>query len=52
MKQKEITFTLYVGDKKVETLTAEQRKRIADRLSKTMSLYYTNHALEYQKLKG
>lgn len=45
-----LTVTLFVGGKKVESLTAEQSERIAERLSKSMSLYYTNHSAEFQKI--
>lgn len=52
MARKEITIKLFVGDKEVETLTEEQREVIAQRLSKTMSTYYTAHPEQYAKLKG
>ena len=45
---KKITVKLYVGEREVETLTEEQREKIAERLSKEMSLYYTNHLEEYK----
>ena len=45
---KKITVKLYVGEREVETLTEEQRQKIAERLSKEMSLYYTNHLEEYK----
>lgn len=45
---KKITIKLYVGEREVETLTEEQREKIAERLSKEMSLYYTNHLEEYK----
>lgn len=48
---KPLTVTLHIGGKQVETLTEEQRERIAQRLSETVSLYYTAHPDEYQKLK-
>ena len=46
-----LTVTLYVGGKQVESLTAEQSERIAERLSSAMSIYYTSHADVYQKIK-
>jgi hypothetical protein len=46
-----LTVTLHIGGKQVETLTDEQRERIAQRLSEKMSLYYTSHRDEYQKIK-
>lgn len=48
---KPLTVTLHIGGKQVETLTEEQRERIAHRLSETVSLYYTSHLDEYQKIK-
>lgn len=50
-KGKELTVTLFVGGKQVDTLTPEQRERMAQRLSKTMSIYYTAHPDEFQKIK-
>lgn len=44
---KELTFTLYVGNEKVDKLTDEQLDRMSDRLSKAMSRYYTDHPEEY-----
>ncbi len=46
-----LTVTLYVGGKQVDALTDEQRERIAQRLSKTVSYYYSSHRDEYQKFK-
>ena len=51
MKNKPLTFTLHIGGKQVETLTEEQRQRMADGLSETMSIYYTAHPDEYKKIK-
>lgn len=51
MRNKELTFTLHIGGKQVETLTEEQRQRMADRLSEAMSLYYTAHPDEFKKIK-
>ena len=48
--RKPLTYTLYVGGKQVETFTEEQRERIAQRLSKAMSVYYSAHPEEYKKL--
>ena len=50
-KGKPLTVTIFVGGKQVDTLTAEQRKRIADKLSETMSIYYTAHSAEYRKIQ-
>lgn len=51
MRNKPLTVTLHIGDKQIDTLTEEQRQRLADRLSEAMSLYYTAHPDEYKKLK-
>ena len=48
---KPLTVTLHIGGKQVETLSTEQREKMAQRLSETMSLYYTAHPDEYQNLK-
>lgn len=49
--KKPLTVTLHIGGKQVEKLTDEQCERMAQRLSETMSLYFTSHADEYQKIK-
>lgn len=51
MKDKPLTVTLHIGGKQVDTLTAEQSERIAQKLSNTMSLYYTAHPEEFKKIK-
>ena len=51
VRGKPLTVTIFVGGKQVDTLTAEQRKRMADRLSETMSVYYTAHSAEYRKIQ-
>ena len=48
---KPLTVTLHIGGKQVDTLTYEQRERIAQRLSDAMSLYYTAHPEEFLKIK-
>lgn len=48
---KKLTVTFHIGGEQVERLTPEQSKRVAELLSKTMSLYYTAHPEEYQNLK-
>ena len=49
---KPLTVTLHIGGKRVDTLTAEQRERVAQKLSEVMSRYYSAHPSEYQKLKN
>lgn len=51
MKDKPLTVTLHIGGKQVETLTEEQRERLAQKLSEAMSLYYTAHPEKFAKLK-
>ena len=48
---KPLTVTLHIGGKQVDTLTPEQRERIAQKLSEAMSLYYTAHPKEFANLK-
>ena len=52
MKDTKLTFTLHIGDKQIDKLTDEQWKRMAERLSETMSLYYTAHPEEYKNVKS
>ena len=52
MKDTKLTATLHIGGKQVDKLTAEQSERIVERLSEAMSVYYTAHLEEYQKLKN
>lgn len=51
MRNKPLTVTLHIGGKQVDTLTEEQREKMAQRLSEAMSLYYTAHPEEFLKLK-
>lgn len=46
-QSKPLTFSFYVGKERVERLSPEQSKRIAERLAETMSAYYTAHPEEY-----
>ena len=50
-KDKPLTVTLHIGGKQIERLADEQRDRIAERLSETMSLYYTMHSEEYPNIQ-
>ena len=52
MNDRNLTVTLHIGGKQVERLSAEQTNRIAERLTETMSLYYTAHPEEYQEIKN
>ena len=49
--RKELTVTLHIGDRQIETLTEEQRERMAQKLSETMSRYYSLHPDEYKRMK-
>lgn len=49
---KPLTVTLHIGGKQIDKLTTEQCEQMAQRLSDRMSLYYTSHADEYQKIKN
>ena len=51
MAKAQLTCTFYIGGKQVDKLTPEQTKKMAERLSETLSLYYTRHPEEYLKLK-
>ena len=50
--KKPLTGTIYIGGKQVDTLTEEQIERMAQRLSETMSIYYTSHIDEFKKIKN
>lgn len=50
-KKKELTVTLYVDGKQVETLTEAQRQVVADRFSEALSRYYSRHPEEYLKIR-
>lgn len=48
MRDTKLTVTLHIGGKQVDTLTEEQRERMAQKMSEAMSLYYTAHPEEYK----
>lgn len=48
----ELTVTLHIGGKQIETLSEKALERMSERLSEAMSLYYTAHPEEYPALKG
>lgn len=52
MKKSNLTVTLHIGGKQVESLSKEQTTRMAERLTEVMSLYYTAHPEEYKELKN
>lgn len=49
-KQQKLTYSFYVAGVQVDKLTPEHKQKIGERLSEAMSLYYSQHPLEYQKL--
>ncbi len=51
MKDTPLTVTLHIGGKQVDKLTSEQCERMAQKLSESMSLYYTAHPTEFQNIK-
>ena len=51
MKNKPLTVTFHIGGKQVDSLTADQVDRMAERLSEAMSVYYTAHPEEFEKIK-
>jgi hypothetical protein len=51
-KEQTLTCTFFVGGKQVDKLTEEQCERIAQRLSETMSRYYTANPEEYREMKS
>jgi ABC-type transporter MlaC component len=48
---KPLTVTLHIGGKQIDKLTPEQCEQMAQRLSETMSRYYSQNISEFQKLK-
>ena len=48
---KPLTVTLHIGGKQVDSLTPEQSEKMAQRLTETMSLYYTTKLDEFKKIK-
>ena len=50
--KKGLTVTLFIGGKQIDKLTPEQSERMAKRLSKTMSRYYSSNPSEYEQMKG
>lgn len=50
MARKEITVKLFIGEKQVDRLPEGYWDRMMDRVSETMSRYYTQHPDEYAVL--
>ena len=51
MKNAPLTVTLHIGGQQVDKLTPDQCKRMAQRLSEAMSLYYTANPTEFTQIK-
>ena len=51
MKDTKLTVTLHIGGKQVDKLTPDQSERMAQRLTETMSIYYTAHSEEFRNIK-
>lgn len=49
--KKGLTVTFFVGGKQVENLTDEQKEKMAIKLSKKMSLFYSSQVTEFEKIK-
>ena len=47
---KKLTCTFFVGETQVDKLSPEHLDKMAQRLSKVMSLYYTANIEEYKQL--
>ena len=50
-KDQKLTCTFFVGGKQVDKLSPEHLDKMAERLSKVMSLYYTANIEEYKQLE-
>ena len=50
-KNTSLSVTFHIGGKHVEKLSDEECERMAQRLSETMSVYYTAKPKEYLKIK-
>ena len=50
-EKKQLTVTFFIGEKQIDKLTTEQCNRMAERLSKTMSIYYSSHLDEFKDIK-
>lgn len=51
MANKPLTVTFHIGGKQIEELTPEQKERMAQKLTETMSRYYAAHPEEFKKIK-
>ena len=51
-KEQKLTCTFFVGGKQVDKLSPDHLEKMASKLGDAMSIYYTAHIDEYQKLKS
>lgn len=51
-KEQKLTCTFFLGNKPVDKLPPEYLDKMAQRLGEVMSVYYSQHISEYQKLKS
>lgn len=49
-KQKPLTCTFYMNGEPVDRLTPDQLERMARRMGEVMSIYYTAHPEEYERI--
>ena len=50
IEKKKLTYSFFVGGKPVDKITPEQCEKMAQRIGETMSVYYTAHPDEYQRI--
>lgn len=51
MASKDLTVTFYIGNERVDKLTDDQAKRIAQKFGEALSSYYSRNIDEYARLK-
>ena len=51
-KEQKLTCTFYVGGKQVDKLTPEHLEKMAQRVGEALSIFYTQHLDEYQRLRA
>lgn len=52
MSTKDLTVTFHVGGERVDKLTDDHKKRIAQKFGEVLSTYYTAHPDEHKKIKS
>jgi len=51
-KAKPLTCTFYIGKTQVDRLPEDYLDKMSERLSRTMSVYYTRHPEEFERAFG